>query len=201
MQQLKNIVFDFGGVLIDWDPRYLYRKVFKTQEEMDFFLQNVCTYEWNLLQDAGRSLDEATRVLQKEHPEYKEEIGMYYGRWEEMLGGLFDDNVKLIIPLKAKYKVYGLTNWSAETLPIAQRKYDFFQLFDGIVVSGEEKRVKPDPQLYRILLDRYHLKAEETLLIDDNAENIETAKELGFKTVHLTPEVNLKETLKTMKVL
>lgn len=201
MQQLKNIVFDFGGVLIDWNPRYLYRKVFKTQEEMDFFLQNICTYEWNLLQDAGRSLDEATRVLQKEHPGYKEEIGMYYGRWEEMLGGLFDDNVKLIRPLKAKYKVYGLTNWSAETLPIAQRKYDFFQLFDGIVVSGEEKRVKPDPQLYRILLDRYHLKAEETLLIDDNAENIETAKELGFKTVHLTPEVNLKETLKTMKVL
>jgi len=201
MQQLKNIVFDFGGVLIDWNPRYLYRKVFKTQEEMDFFLQNVCKYEWNLLQDAGRSLDEATRLLQEEHPEYKEEIGMYYGRWEEMLGGLFEDNVKLIRPLKAKYKVYGLTNWSAETLPIAQRKYDFFKLFDGIVVSGEEKRVKPDPQLYRILLDRYHLKAEETLLIDDNAENIETAKELGFKTVHLTPEVNLEETLKTMKVL
>jgi len=201
MQQLKNIVFDFGGVLIDWNPRYLYRKVFKTEEEMDFFLQNVCKYEWNLLQDAGRSLDEATRVLQEEYPEYKEEIGMYYGRWEEMLGGLFEDNVKLIRPLKAKYKVYGLTNWSAETLPIALRKYDFFKLFDGIVVSGEEKLVKPDPRLYRILLDRYNLKDEETLLIDDNAENIKTAKELGFKTVHLTSEVNLEETLKTMKVL
>ena len=201
MQELKNIVFDFGGVLIDWDPRYLYRKVFETEEEMNFFLENICKYEWNLLQDAGRSLAEATRELQEQHPEYKEEIEMYYGRWEEMLGGLFEDNVKLIRPLKEKYKVYGLTNWSAETLPIARRKYDFFELFDGIVVSGEEKLVKPDPRFYRVLLNRYNLKAEETLLIDDNAENIRAAEKLGFQTVHVTPELNLEETLKKMKVL
>ena len=201
MQELKNIVFDFGGVLIDWDPRYLYRKVFETEEEMNFFLENICKYEWNLLQDAGRSLAEATRELQEQHPEYKEEIEMYYGRWEEMLGGLFEDNVKLIKPLKEKYKVYGLTNWSAETLPIAQRKYDFFELFDGIVVSGEEKLVKPDPRFYRVLLNRYNLKAKETLLIDDNAENIRAAEKLGFQTVHVTPELNLEETLRKMKVL
>ncbi len=201
MQELKNIVFDFGGVLIDWDPRYLYRKVFETEEEMNFFLENICKYEWNLLQDAGRSLAEATRELQEQHPEYKEEIEMYYGRWEEMLGGLFEDNVKLIRPLKEKYKVYGLTNWSAETLPIARRKYDFFELFDGIVVSGEEKLVKPDPRFYRVLLNRYNLKAKETLLIDDNAENIRAAEKLGFQTVHVTPELNLEETLRKMKVL
>ncbi len=201
MQELKNIVFDFGGVLIDWDPRYLYRKVFETEEEMNFFLENICKYEWNLLQDAGRSLAEATRELQEQHPEYKEEIEMYYGRWEEMLGGLFEDNVKLIKPLKEKYKVYGLTNWSAETLPIARRKYDFFELFDGIVVSGEEKLVKPDPRFYRVLLNRYNLKAKETLLIDDNAENIRAAEKLGFQTVHVTPELNLEETLRKMKVL
>lgn len=201
MKQLKNIVFDFGGVLIDWNPKYLYQKVFETDEEMNFFLENICKYEWNLQQDAGRSLAEGTRLLQAKYPEYKQEIAVYYGRWEEMIGGFFEENVKLIKPLKRKYKIYGLTNWSAETLPIAQSKYDFFDLFDGIVVSGEEKVAKPDPLLFRILLDRYQLMAEESLLIDDNAENIRVAKEMGFQTVHLTPGVNLEEVLKNLKVL
>ena len=199
--KIQNIIFDFGGVLIDWNPIYLYGNVFETEEEMKHFLENVCRYEWNVLQDAGRPLSEATTLLQKEHPEFSEQIAYYYGRWEEMLGGTIDENVKLIKPLKKRYKLYGLTNWSAETLPIAMERYSFFKDLDGIVVSGDEKIVKPNPKIYEILLDRYNLEAESSLFIDDNADNIETAKKIGFKTVHFTDEVNLEQLLKSEKVL
>ncbi|NLX65494.1 MAG: HAD family phosphatase [Bacteroidales bacterium] len=201
MGELKNIVFDFGGVLIDWNPLYLYRKVFQTEEEMTYFLEHVCCYDWNLLQDGGRTLAEATRILQEQHPEYREEIAFYYGRWDEMLGGIIAENVKLIKPLKEKYRVYGLTNWSIETIPIAMERYDFFNHLDGIVVSGEEKITKPNPQLYQILLDRYGIQAAESLFIDDNYANIETAQQMGFQTIHLTDRVNLEETLKERALL
>ena len=195
MNKLKNIIFDFGGVLIDWNPTYLYRKVFDTEEKMTFFLENVCNQDWNTQQDAGRSLDEATRLLQKQHPEYKNEIAMYYGRLDEMLGGIIEENTKLIKPLRAKYKVYGLTNWSAETLPIAMARYSFFTDLDGIVVSGDEKLIKPDPKIYQVLIDRYSIRPEESLFIDDNYDNIVAAQELGFHTIHLTKDVNLEKQL------
>jgi 2-haloacid dehalogenase len=118
-----------------------------------------------------------------------------------MVGGIFDENVKLLKPLKEKYNLYGLTNWSAETLPLAQAKYDFFDLLDGIVVSGAEKIVKPDPALYHILIDRYRIDPRETLFIDDNPENIQTAKQLGFQTLHLTPQINLEQELKNRGII
>lgn len=201
MEPLKNIVFDFGGVLIDWNPVYLYRDIFEKEEEMNYFLEHVCRYDWNVLQDAGRPLAEATRILQGQYPGYREEIAMYYGRWAEMLGGTIEENVKLIKPLKKKYNIYGLTNWSAETIPIAMARYDFFNDLDGMVVSGEEKIVKPDPQLYRILLERYGIQAAESLFIDDNYANIETAQQMGFQTIHLIDGVNLEETLKARAIL
>lgn len=201
MKKLKNIIFDFGGVLIDWNPVYLYQKVFKTEEEAKYFLENICRYDWNLLQDEGRSLAEGTLLLQKKFPEYTHEIALYYGRWEEMLGGTFVENTKLIKPLKERYKVYGLTNWSAETLPLAMNRYDFFHDLDGIVVSGEEKIVKPDRRLYEILLERYDLRAEESLFIDDNAANIETARVLGFHVVHFTGDMNLEQFFRQNEIL
>ena len=196
MKSIRNIVFDFGGVLIDWNPIYLYRKVFDNECDMYHFLEHICNSDWNVQQDAGRPLVEATRLLQAEYPRYHDEIALFYGRWEEMLGGIIDENVKLIKPLKTKYKVYGLTNWSAETLPIAMERYDFFDDLDGIVVSGQEKIIKPDPRLYKILLERYQLKAGESLFIDDNAANIETARQLGFHTMHFTGKVKLEDWLK-----
>lgn len=201
MMQLKNIIFDFGGVLIDWDPRHLYEKVFEDKDEMNFFLENICTYSWNIQQDAGRPLSVATAEKQAEFPHYREEIAMYYGRWEEMLGGVIDVNAQLIKPLKGMYNVYGLTNWSAETIPIAMKRYGFFDELDGMVVSGEEGVVKPDEKLYRILIERYSTEPAASLFIDDNAVNIQAAKELGFRTIHLTETVNLEEELKRMGVL
>ena len=121
---------------------------------------------------------------------------MYYGRWTEMLGGVIEENAKLIKPLKQKYRVYGLTNWSAETLPFAMERYDFFNDLEGIVVSGTEKLLKPDVQIYQLLLDRFQINAEESLFIDDNAANIEAAEGLGFKVVHIAEDLNLEEWLK-----
>lgn len=191
MKQLKNIVFDFGGVLIDWNPMYLYKNVFDSEEEVNYFLKNICSSEWNLLQDKGRSLSVATKLLQEKHPEFEEEIEMYYGRWTEMLGGIIDENVKLIKPLKQKYKIYGLTNWSEETIPYAIERYNFFSLLDGMVVSGTEKLIKPDYAIFQTLLDRFNINAEESLFIDDNAANIMAAEEMNFKVVHLTDGLNL----------
>lgn len=201
MKHIKNIIFDFGGVLIDWNPKYLYSKVFGSKEEMNYFLENICRPEWNLMQDAGRPLAEAILSLQQEFPKYKDEIAIYYGRWKEMLGGTIDENVSLIKPLKEKYKLYGLTNWSDETIPIAMELYGFFSDLDGIVVSGAEKVIKPDAKLYQILLDRYQIIAEESLFIDDNADNIVTAKEMGFNTIHFTNDFSLEKKLMEYSVL
>ena len=201
MSKIKNIIFDFGGVLIDWNPAYLYRKEFKSESDMNWFLENICTPEWNIQQDAGRSLAEATEILQKEHPQHKEMIELYYGRWDEMLGGTIEDNVRVLDLLKEKYPLYGLTNWSAETIPIAYSRYDFFNYLEGIVVSGDEKLIKPDPKLYQVLLDRYKLKANESLFIDDNFHNIETAREMGFHTIHFTDNMDLEKGVKEMGLL
>ena len=201
MSKIKNIIFDFGGVLVDWNPTYLYNKEFENEKEMSYFLENICTSEWNIQQDAGRPLVEATELLQKEYPEYKDLIGYYYGRWEEMLGGTFEENVRLLKMLKPNYSIYGLTNWSAETITIAFNKYNFFSHLNGIVVSGDEKLIKPDPKLYQILLDRYSLKADESLFIDDNKHNIETANDMGFQTIHFTTELDLEKALRDMGVL
>lgn len=188
---IKNVVFDFGGVLIDWNPRYLYREIFKDMAEMEFFLENICSPHWNLRQDAGNSMTEATKELQIKHPNYKSEIDKFYSGWEKMLGGEIVENTKLIKPLKIKFRLFGLTNWSAETFPIAYRRYPFFKDFEGIVVSGHEKIVKPDKNIYKILLGRYGLEANDSLFIDDNFENVVAANELGFNTIHFAKNINL----------
>ncbi|MTI32089.1 HAD family hydrolase [Xanthovirga aplysinae] len=198
---IKNIIFDFGGVLIDWNPRYLYEKVFQEKAEMDFFLKNICNQEWNVKQDAGRLLSEATVELQKQYPKYKTEIQRYYDDWLLMLGGEISENVKLIKPLKLKYKLFGLTNWSAETFPIALNRYSFFRDLDGMVVSGNEKMIKPDKSIYELLLKRYHLQANESLFIDDNFENIVAARELGFQTIHFREGSVLEEQFRLMNLL
>ncbi len=180
-QGVKNVVFDFGGVLIDWNQRYLYRKVFASEEEMEWFLANVCTSEWNARQDAGRPFAEGIAEAKAQYPQYSEQIEMFWSRWIEMVGGEIQENTDWLRRLKAEgYGIYGLTNWSAETLPQVMESYDFFSLFDGIVVSGEEHLLKPDPRIYRVLLNRYHLNPAECLFIDDNPQNVAAAKRIGM---------------------
>ncbi|MCC9165359.1 HAD family hydrolase [Pontibacter harenae] len=199
----NTIIFDLGAVLIDWNPHYLYRKLFKEEADMLHFLENICTPDWNEEQDAGRSLQEATDLLVAQCPEHEENIKAFYGRWEEMLGGAIEGTVEIFNELKEKnkYKFYALTNWSEETFPIAQERFEFLNWFDGIVVSGTEKDRKPFPSFYNTLLNRYNLKPEETLFIDDNLRNIKAAEEIGIPSIHFTSPEALREALQEKGVL
>lgn len=195
---IKNIVFDFGGVVMDWNPRYFFKDYFNDDERMEFFLKNIAQDDWNAEQDRGRTLAEGTEILVKKHPEWEKEIRAYYDNWTTMLRADIPQNVEVLKKLEhSDYELYGLTNWSAETFPYALENYDFFKIFkDKIVVSGTEKLIKPDPKIWEILLERYNIKAEESVFIDDNAKNIEVAKKMGFITVHLKPETDLEKELK-----
>ncbi|MFM7196007.1 MAG: HAD family hydrolase [Bacteroidota bacterium] len=192
-----TIIFDLGAVLIDWNPRHLYRKIFKEEEKMEWFLANICTGDWNEEQDAGRTFEEATRLLIDRHPEYHDEIMAFWLRWEEMLAGPVSGTVDIFRELKAtqSYKILALTNWSAETFPIALRKYDFLGWFDGIVMSGEEKIRKPFPEFYKILLNRYAVQPDRSLFIDDSLRNIEGAKALGIPGIHFTSPEQTRDEL------
>ncbi|REE01604.1 HAD family hydrolase [Marinoscillum furvescens] len=202
MTEIKTIVFDLGGVLIDWDPRNLYRQLFDDEKEMESFLKDICHLQWNAQMDAGRSFQEAVDELSDQYPHYREEIQAYWHRWLEMIPGQIDGTVALLNQIAQKdYQLLALTNWSAETLPLVMPDYPFFDHFEGIVVSGEEKLVKPDPKFYQVLLDRYQVKAEEALFIDDNADNIAAAAELGFPTIHFKNPEELAQRLQNLGIL
>ena len=196
-KSFDTIIFDLGGVLIDWNPRYVYRTIFKTEKEVEWFLENVTTPEWNENQDAGYPLHKATGELIARHPEWEPEIKAYYGRWLEMLGGQIHETVEILHQLKksGKYKLYALTNWSAETFPHALEHFEFFKLFDGVVVSGQEKMRKPAAEFYKIVLNRYHLDPSSTIFIDDSLRNVEGAEAVGITGVHFHNPSQLKEEL------
>jgi 2-haloacid dehalogenase len=201
--EIDAIIFDLGGVLIDWNPSYVFDQMFDDEEKKKHFFENICTSDWNEKQDAGRSLKEATEELVQKHPEWKEYIEAYYGRWKEMLGGPIHDTVEIFKQLKktGKYKIYALTNWSAETFPVALELYEFLHWFDGRVVSGEEKMRKPFPEFYQLILDRFQLTPQETLFIDDNLRNAEAAKNLGIKTIRFQSPLQLKNELIELGIL
>ena len=186
MKNIKNIIFDLGGVLIDWNPDYMYRKLITDDEKRNWFLSTVCTSEWNEEQDGGRLIKDANEILLSKYPEYAEWIFAYYDRWVEMLNGPIHGTVDLFkqIKDKKKHNIYALTNWSAETFPKALELFDFLHWFDGRVVSGEEMTRKPHRDIYEIILTRFNLQPETTLFIDDNQKNIIAAKELGIQCIH-----------------
>lgn len=201
---IKYVIFDLGGVVADWNPEYLYEKVFKgDREKMDWFLNTVCTKDWNMEQDAGRTFEEGTHILLKTYPEYESEIRMFFDRWEEMLRGGIKDTVLILNKLKYlnEVKLYALTNWSSETFPIAKRRFDFLNFFEGIVVSGEEHTRKPFAKIYETTLNRFNLQPEHCLFIDDSLENIEGARKIGINGIHYKSPTQLKEALQNYNVL
>jgi len=185
---IDTIIFDLGGVLIDWNPRHLYRKIFGADHAaMEWFLAHVCSPEWNLRQDAGRPWPEAIAEAQARHPEHAALIRAYRERWEETLGGVIDDAVALLAELRSEpVRLLALTNWSAETFPIGRRRFPFLDWFEGIVVSGEEKLVKPDRAIYELLLRRYAAVPERAVFIDDSQRNVEGARAAGMMGLHFT---------------
>jgi len=201
--EIKAIIWDLGGVLIDWSPAYVFDKLIEDEEKRKYFFANICTNDWNENQDAGYSIQKATEELAAKHPEWKEYIEAYYGRWTEMLGGPIQGTVEIFrqITESKKYKQYALTNWSGELFPIALERYDFLHWFDGRVVSGDEKMRKPFPEFYQLILNRYNLQPESTLFIDDNLRNVKAAEELGIQSIQFQSPEQLKEQLKSIGVV
>ena len=182
---IKNVIFDFGCVLVYWSQHNLYDPYFGSKEKTDWFVDNICTWEWNNQTDMGKSFAESVAEKIAEHPEWEKEIRMYWERWEDMLGGEVPGMSDWIHELKAQgYKLYGLSNWSHETFPLVKDKYEVFRQLDGIVMSGYELVAKPDRRIYERLLERYGLKAEECVFIDDRKENVDAAAAKGIATFH-----------------
>lgn len=204
MPEINSIIFDLGNVLIDWNPQHVFHSTyFDSPEKRDYFFQNICTMDWNEQQDEGRSIVEGTLELIAKYPEWESSIRDYYGRWTDMLGGPIPESVNIFRELKesGNYKLYALTNWQAGLFDIALVRYDFLHWFDGRVVSGEEKIRKPNPAFYQRLLDRYAVRADEALFIDDNLRNIKAAEDMGIKSIQFHNPDQLRKELVALSVL
>lgn len=192
----KTIVFDLGGVLLDWNPRYLYQKIFSDQDELDYFLQEICSLEWNAQMDVDKSFLDATDDLVLKYPEYETQIRAYFPRWEEMIGGEIPGTVDILRELKGNgYPLAALSNWSSETFPRVKDQYEFLNWFSPLVISGYIGYIKPDPEPFQILLHELGQDAEDCLFIDDMEDNIREARRQGFEVIHFTSPEKLRQEL------
>ncbi|MEJ2412037.1 MAG: HAD family phosphatase [Anaerolineales bacterium] len=198
----KTIVFDLGGVLLDWNPRYLYRQLFPDHEELDYFLEEICSPAWNAQMDASKPFQEAIDELIPQYPAYSEQIQAYFSRWKEMMGGAFPEVVDILRELKSQgWPLAALSNWSTETFPSVKDDYEFLEWFDPLILSGELGVAKPDPAIYHHLLQELQVKPQNCLFIDDSWENIREAEGQGFDTIHFKTPALLREELMVRGIL
>jgi len=199
----NTVIFDLGGVLIDWDPRHLYRKLFAGDEAaMEHFLATVCTHEWNRCQDAGRSFAEGARLLKAEHPDKADLIDAYRARFDEMMPGPITGSVEIVAELMDRgTPLYGLTNFSAETYGPTRERFAFLSWFRGILVSGEVKMIKPDPGIFQLLIERFAIDPEGAVYIDDVEANGTAAQAFGIHAVQFTTPAALREELVRLRLL
>ncbi len=196
------VVFDLGGVLLDWNPRYLYRKLFDDEAEMDRFLSEVCTMQWHHAHDLGVPPEQTVPPLVDAHPEYAEQIWAWPRRSEEMVAGPIEGSVEILRALKDRgVPVYALTNMETWTYPDRRERYPFLRWFDGTVVSGFEGVAKPDPRIFKLLLDRFGLTAQTTLFIDDSAKNVAAAREVGLQAIEFESPAGLRQRLQNAGLL
>lgn len=196
------VIFDFGNVLLDWDPRYLYRKLFSDDAAIDRFLEEIHFHEWNVLQDAGRPFAEAVAELSTRFPTYAEYIQAYDERYPETISGPIWGTVEILKTLRLNgYPLFGLSNWSVEKFLIMRDRYEFFGWFQDIILSGEVRLAKPDPRIFKVALERIGRPAGECLLIDDTPANIQVADSLGFRTIHFRSPDQLRTELKDLGLL
>jgi 2-haloacid dehalogenase len=197
-----TVVFDLGGVLIDWDPRHLYRDLFDDEDEMEAFLSTVVTPEWNREQDRGRTWEAAVEELAARHPEHRDLIEAYHLRWHDMLAGPIEGTVAVLEELRDRgTRLLALSNWSAETFPVARDRFPFLAWFEGIVISGEERAIKPEPAIFIALVERYGVEPADAVFVDDTAANVEAAGRLGFRTIRFRDPDDLRRRLAALGVL
>jgi 2-haloacid dehalogenase len=202
MRTRSVVVFDLGGVLIDWNPRYLYRKLFEDEAEMEDFLANVCTTGWNLQQDAGRSFAEACAALKLEHPSNSEMIDAWFSRFDEMMAGAIAGTVDILAELRSqRVPVYALSNWSAETFPLARKRFEFLQWFQAIFLSAEVRLVKPDPRIFQRFCETFTLSPEQIIYIDDLQHNVEAAGKIGMHAIQFRDAASLRDQLVQLGLL
>ena len=200
MKKIK-FLFDLGNVFFDWHPKHFYKDVFPNTQEMEHFLTEICNDKWNIQQDAGRSVEEAERELITLFPKYEDKIKLYYKNHDKMIKGVFQSSIELLEELKKQnYLCYVLSNWSAETFIHTKIKFSFLNLFDGLIISGEEKLIKPDPKIFNLASKRFNLIPEYTVFIDDRIENIDAASKLNFQTIHLTNPDDIKLLVKKILI-
>lgn len=197
-----NVVFDIGNVLIHWEPRALYRKIFQNEEEVSWFLENVCTHDWNLEQDRGRSFEEGVAEVTARFPQHAEAIAAYHARWTETVLGPIEGSVQILDELSARgTPLYAITNFNQDKFRETRQRFLFLSAFRDIVVSGDERVIKPDPAIYRLLLDRNGLEAASCLFIDDSEKNVRGAEAVGMKGHHFTSPEALRADLAGMGLL
>jgi len=198
----QTIIFDLGGVLVDWKPEYVFLNEFKgDRKKMNWFFENICTNEWNEQQDGGKLISKATEERIKLFPKYKSLIKMYYEKWEYMLKGEISGSVEILKKLKKmKFNLIALTNWSAETFPVALKRFKFLKLFSGIVVSGEIQMLKPFPEIYNHTLKKYDLNPSECIFIDDRPINVLGAKKCGIDGIIFETPIQLTKSLKKFEI-
>jgi 2-haloacid dehalogenase len=191
------VVFDVGGVLIDWDPRYLYRRLIPDEADMERFLAEVCTPQWHAQHDLGASYDDTIPALVAAHPEWADEVRAWDARFPDMYGGTFEGTVDLLADLRARHlPVFASTNWGAHSWALARARYDFLGWFDGALVSGEVGMAKPDPAFFDLLVTTFGLAPAQTLYIEDNLDNLRAAGRRGFVTHHFVSPAALAADLR-----
>jgi 2-haloacid dehalogenase len=199
---IDNVVFDLGGVLIDWNPRYLYRQLIDDEEAMEQFLADVCSPGWNARLDSGHPWADEIEGLAARHPEQRDLIIAYRARWSEMVAGAIDETVQVLAELRRRpVGLYALSNWSAETFPLARERFEFLDWFDGVVISGEIGICKPDARIFRQLIERFELEPARTVFVDDAPQNVQAAERLGMVALQFRNADTLRAELVRLRLL
>ncbi|UTW55007.1 HAD family phosphatase [Kordiimonas sp. SCSIO 12610] len=181
MRNIDSIIFDIGNVFVDWSPRHLYEQLISDSAELEYFLKNIVTLEWHTEHDKGRPFAEGVRILSEQFPEYAELISAFDYRWDDTIKAKIDGTVRILDRLAATdIELYALTNFSQEKWPAFAEQYEFTRHFKGVVVSGEERMVKPDPRIFNLIIERFNLDPSRTLFVDDRAENVKAGEVSGM---------------------